>query len=150
MSVDAAQLPEASTDGERKTLECICPQCGLPGDAICPHCRAEYSPDSPVDEYHFKVSTPEEMLSRFSGLARFITGKRNAKFWWACFLVAAGDAAAQGVSMKDLASKWRTTRANVSKVCVEICGRLGMQPSQYMRGESARESYRKSNWRNGG
>lgn len=146
-ATDPAELPEASCEHRHETLECVCLNCGKPGDAICPHCHTEYSPESAVEDSGIKPSSPQEMLAKFAALARMITAKRNSKFWWACFLVATGDAAADGLSMKDIGEQWNVGAACISKTCIEICGRLGIEPSRYMRDESARDSYRKSNIR---
>lgn len=140
--------PEPSCTDEHKTLEAVCLQCGRHGDAVCPHCGCEYGPDAPVEDYGFKPSTPQEMMGKFAELARMITAKRNAKFWWACFLMTTGDAAAGGVSMDELGKRYGVGKACVSQTCIAICASLGIPPSQYMKKEESRESYRRSNRRN--
>lgn len=147
-SIDPAELPEASCLHEHTTVEAICPHCGLPGDAVCPHCQGEYESDCLCHEYGFKPSSPGELAQRFARLARIITSKRNARFWWACLLVATGDAAAGGISMAELGKKFCVTRACVSKTCVAICGVLGLPPSRYMMREEARTVHRNNNRRN--
>lgn len=138
---------EPSCRDEHKTLECVCQRCSHNVDAICPQCRSELGPDSPVEDHGYRPATPQQLLAKFAELARFIQSKRNSKFWWGCFLIATGDAAADGVSMQDFGREWSVTRACVSKTCVEICVRLGIPPSRYMRSEEAREKYQESNRR---
>lgn len=145
---DPAKLPQASCTHEHETLEAHCHNCGKAGDAICPHCRTEYRPDSTIEAGSHRQIAGGDVLAKCAALARFIQGKRNSKFWWGCFLIATGDAEADGVSMEDYGAAWSVGRACVSKTCVEICVRLGIPPSRYMRTEEARESYRKSNRRN--
>jgi hypothetical protein len=145
---DPAELPEASCAHAHTPVEAICPRCHLPGDAICPHCKAEYTPDSFVEDNEVRVSSPQEIAQRFAKLARLITSKRNSKFWWACLLVATGDAAAGGISMAELGKQFSVTRACVSKTCVAICKELGLPPSRYMMSEAARVVHRCNNRRN--
>lgn len=144
---DPAELPQASIEDSRQTIEAVCTHCGKSGDAVCPHCQAMLARESLMQEPHNVRGSSAEMLTRFALLARTITGKRNSKFWWCCFLVATGDAGAAGLSMTDLGRRWSVSKAYVSKTCIEICGILGLPPSQYMRTEHARESSRLSNRR---
>ena len=144
---DPADLPQSSCEDNHQTIEAVCRRCGKPGDAVCPHCDAQYDRGALLDEPHNLHASPAEMLTRFARLARLITSKRNGKFWWCCYLVATGDASAAGVSMTEIGNQWSVSRAYVSKTCVQICVILGIPPSQYMRTEHARESARLSNRR---
>ena len=144
----AAIETTAAPEGERRTVEAVCCNCGLPGDAVCPHCRHEYTADSLVPPDGKISATPEQLIARFAALARHIGEQRNARFWWACFLIATGQADADGVSMADLGRKWGVGRAAVSKICVEICARMGLPPSRSMRSEGSKKSFQLSNRRN--
>lgn len=138
---------EATCEDQHKTLECVCMSCGKPGDAICPHCHSELGPDSPVEDYGFRPSTPQQLLAKFAEWARELTSSRNAKFQLACFLVAAGDVNLDGISMTDIAKEWNVNKATVSKQCVAICARLGIPPSRWMKDIEAKQSYRNRNVR---
>ncbi len=140
---DPSELPQASVTHEHKPLEAICQRCNKPGDAICPHCHHEYTDESLAEDPSLKLKT----LQRFADLARHIQARRNAKFWWVCFLVATGDADADGRSMTQIAAEWGVGKATVSKICVSICARLGIPPSRAMLSSEARNSYKKSNRR---
>lgn len=145
--MSAHAFPELSIRHEHETIEAVCPRCGKAGDAICPHCQHEYEGDCLIEDHGFRPSAPQQLLARMAALARYIASRRNAKFWWSCFLVATGDAYADGVSMQELGARFRVGKACVSKTCVEICVRLGIPPSRYMRSEAARAVFRKSNIR---
>lgn len=144
---DAADLPQAATMGRKETVEAVCTNCGKSGDASCPHCGSQYGPANLVEDYGFRPATTQEMLPRLARLARLIASKRNSKFIWTCYLIASGDAYADGVSMEEVAKRWKVTRACVSKHCVMICTILGMPPSRYMRSKAARKSYKLTNAR---
>ena len=140
--------PEASCRHEHKTLEAVCPSCGKNGDAFCPHCHAEYHPDSLVEDYGFRPSTAQELLKKMGDFASWVMTKRNTKFWWECYLIATGSAAADGRSMTGVAKEWGVSKATVSKHCVMICARLGVIPSRAMLSEEARNKYKLTNRRN--
>lgn len=145
---DPANLPEASCTHAHVTVEAVCPKCSRHGDAICPHCHAEYQPDCLVEDYGFRPSTTQELLKKMADLANWIQSKRNAKFWWCCFLIATGNTHADGRSMTDVAKEWGVGKATVSKHCVMICARLGIMPSRAMLPEPARNRYKLNNRRN--
>lgn len=146
---DPADSPEASCLDTYVPLEALCPKCGQPGEAVCPHCAAGYQTKHCLcDHCQFRASTPQVVAQRFARLARLISSKRNAKFWWACLMVATGDAAAGGVSMADLGKRFSVTRAYVSKTCVLICALLNLPPSRYMMSEAGRTVHRTNNRRN--
>jgi len=87
------------------------------------------------------------LMERFRGLMLDAMAKRNTKYWLGCILIATGDAAAEGVSLREYARTWGLTTAAVSKHCVSICVQLGIKPSRGMLSEEAREQYRKHNVR---
>lgn len=73
--------------------------------------------------------------------------KRNTKYYLGCILIATGDPASEGISLKEYGKQWGVTRAAVSKHCVFICAYLGISPSPSMLSEECREEYRKHNVR---
>lgn len=133
-------------DGSHKTVEAVCPRCNKNGDAVCPHCGSEYEQDCLVDDYGFRVSNPQELLSKVSDLARYIADRKNAKLWWQCFVVVTGQA--DGTSMTSIAKHWGIGKANVSRICVEICAKLGLPPSRAMRDDASKINFRLANRRN--
>jgi hypothetical protein len=80
-------------------------------------------------------------------LLTLVQSSRNSKFTIGCYLIATGDAYADGVTMAEFGKKWGVTRAAVSKHCRQICEYLGIPPSQYMRKEATAAGYRESNRR---
>jgi hypothetical protein len=64
-----------------------------------------------------------------------------------CYLIATGDAYADGVSMTEVAVTWGVTKAAVSKHCRLICAYLSIAPSQYMRKEATAAKFKTSNRR---
>ncbi len=144
---DSSAITEAVHD-EHKTLEAHCLGCGKNGDAVCPHCGSEYGPDSPIEEYRFKISTNAEFLKKFADFAGYVKAARNGRFWLECFTVASGDASADGESMEEIAKRWSVTKACVSKTCIAVCARLGIPPSRAMRDEASRDLYKQHNRRN--
>lgn len=133
-------LPEPSCIHEHKPVEAVCPRCGLAGDAICPHCRAEYECGCVVES--------EGLREKFANFTIEAIRKRNTKFWLCCYLIATGHMAAGGVSMVELGRHFGVTKACVSKTCVAICRMIGQPPSRYMRRECTRQTYRARNRRN--
>lgn len=144
---DPSELPEASATDKPvdHMLEAFCPKCAVVVDACCPKCHSHLEPAG--------VSTDgaaQSKLSRTEYYRRFILllqGARNTKFLLGCYLIATGDAFADGVSMESYAKTWSVKRATVSKQCVYICNYLGIPPSRYMRRAETKESYRQSNTR---
>ena len=142
---DPAELPEAASLDRPADhmLEAYCPSCANVVDACCPRCKTHVEP-SGCDDHHGSVLSNAELYRRFVLL---IQSARNAKFTFGCFLIATGDAYADGVSMEDYARTWGVGKATVSKQCVYICAYLGIPPSRYMRAAEAKQSYQASNVR---
>jgi hypothetical protein len=120
----------------------ICHQCGRGGDLICPHCKSTDTEAEGLNQID-----KSGLVERYRRLLMDAMSKKNTKYYIGCILIATGDPAAEGVSMADYAKAWGVTRAAVSQHCVAICTFLGMPPSEYMRSEAARDSYRKHNVR---
>lgn len=120
----------------------VCHQCGRGGDLACPHCN---STDTEAEGLH--QVDKAGLVEKYRRLLMDAMEKRNTKYYIGCILIATGDPAAEGVSLVEYAKEWGVTRAAVSKHCVAICTYLGIPPSDYMRSEQARESYRKHNKR---
>ena len=145
---DPAELPQASAvdDPSEHFLEALCPKCTHVVDAVCPHCRSHVEPagTTTVD------GAAQSGLSRGEFYRRFVTliqAARNSKFTLCCYLIATGDAYADGVSMTELARTWSVKKATVSKQCNFICAYLKIPPSRYMRREDTKENFRRSNRR---
>lgn len=144
---DPAELPEASTtdDPAEHFLEAWCPQCEHVVDAICPKCKTHVEPSGACTD-----GPSGSSLSRvefYRRLLCLIQNARNSKFTIGCYLIATGDAFADGVSMTEYAKKWGVRKATVSKSCRQICAYLGIPPSQYMRKEETAAKFRTSNRR---
>jgi hypothetical protein len=147
-SQDPAESNDASmTDHpEGHCLEAYCPRCKDVVDAVCPKCKTNVEPAGATTVDGAGLSH----LSRGDFYRRLLTllqGQRNSKFTIACYLIATGDAYADGVTMAGVGKAWGVTRAAVSKHCRHICGYLGIPPSQYMRKEETAAGYRQSNRR---
>jgi hypothetical protein len=145
---DPAESNEASVidHPEAHCLEAYCPRCRDVVDAQCPKCKSHVEPAGATTVDGAGLSN----LSRADFYRRFVTliqGTRNSKFTLVCYLIATGDAYADGVTMAEAGKAWGVTRAAVSKHCREICNYLGIPPSQYMRKEETAATYRRSNRR---
>lgn len=140
-------MHEPAITHELKRLEAVCPRCHQPGDAICPHCKAEYEDGSLLDVDWNIPENRRALLGLEYFMEKFLKA-RNKRLWSACFLISTGHARAGGKSMVELAKDLGVTKACVSKTCVAISKMLS-RPSRYMRQEAAREVYRKTNRRNG-
>jgi hypothetical protein len=66
----------------------------------------------------------------------------NPRLYIDCLNFAFGLCLRQGMSQTSIAEEHGVTRANVSKVTVQICEQYGVPPSRGMKPVSARESYR--------
>jgi hypothetical protein len=66
----------------------------------------------------------------------------NPRLYIDCLNFAFGLCLRQGMSQTSIADEHGVTRANVSKVTVQICQMYGVPPSRGMKPESAREVYR--------
>jgi len=144
---DPAELPEASSNDKPADhmLEAYCPKCLHVVDACCPDCGTHLEPaGATVDGASTSTLTRGEYYRRFIVL---IHNARNSKFMLGCYLIATGDAFADGVSMEEYARQWGVTRATVSKQCVFICAYLKLPPSRYMRAADTKDNYRNSNTR---
>lgn len=127
-------------------LEAYCRGCHNVVDAVCPKCKGNVEPagHTTVDGPGLSSLPHPEFYRRFVTL---IQATRNSKFMLCCYLIATGDAYADGVSMAEVAKAWGVGRAAVSKQCRDICAHLGIQPSTYMRKEEAAARSRISNRR---
>jgi hypothetical protein len=126
-----------------RIVEGYCHNCGTTYDLTCPICGCGHLDiDASGGD---QMST--EQAQKFRLLLLRAHDYRNSKFFLACVLIATGDPAAQGQSITALARAWHTTKQNVSKLCGEICEFLETKPSQYMKSQEAKQSYRDSNWR---
>jgi hypothetical protein len=145
---DAAESSRASTCDHPAdhVLEALCPDCGHPVDAVCPTCggNVEASGCTSVDGAALSSLTPAEFYRRFVML---ISGARNAKFLLGCYLIATGDAGAEGISMTEFGEHWGVGKAAVSKQCGLICEFLGIEPGRGMRKEATRRKLALSNRR---
>ncbi len=150
---DAADLPQASMVDHPADhlMETYCPKCDHAVEAVCPKCQGHVEPgwSGPAgylakDNAASSRLTPGDFYRRF---ATMLQNQRNSKFTLGCYLIATGDAYADGVSMTEFGERWGVTKAAVSKHCRLICAFLGIQPSQYMRREATAAKFRGSNRR---
>lgn len=144
---DAADLPQASAHDHpaEHCLEAFCPRCQHAVDAACPKCKSHLEPAGATSA---QGATSE--LSRHEFYRRFVAlvqNSRNAKFTLGCYLIATGDAYADGVGISEFGKAWGVGKATVSKHCRMICDLLGIPPSSYMRKEETRAKFRQSNRR---
>lgn len=141
---DPADLPQASAHDHPidHALEALCPHCQHPVDAVCPDCGAMVEMSG--SGANGAPLTQAEFYRRF---VLMLQSSRNAKFTLCCYLIATGDAFADGVSMTEVGRKWGVTKATVSKYCRFITGYLGIEPSRYMRKEELAQKFRLSNRR---
>ncbi len=135
---DPAELPQASfvDSPENHFLEGICPQCRHEVDAVCPECNS-----------HIEPSGDKDLTERYRRLMLLLLDSRNAKFMLGCYLLATGDAFADGFTMTEFAKRWSVGKAVVSKHCRIICERLEIEPSRYMRTEETASKFRLANRR---
>ena len=158
---DIADLPVASAcdDPVDHFLTAWCPRCQHPVDAVCPTCNHTVEASGAVGESRNLESRKQKgeptgavqsCLSRSEFYRRFLQllqTARNSKFTLGCYLIATGDAFAEGVSMAEFAKQWGVRRATVSKQCHLICAALGLPPSRYMRDEATCDKFRLTNRR---
>lgn len=149
---DPADLPRASMECHPadQCLEAWCDRCGRAVDAVCPGCKGNVSAAgaigtaTTVDGVTKSSLTPAEFYRR---LVNLLQSSRNTRFTLVCYLIATGDAYADGVTLDEAGKQWGVTRACVSKHCVFICEYLALEPSRYMMDAEHREKFRKSNRR---
>lgn len=91
--------------------------------------------------------TLPEIMQRFRRVILQIYESNNSKKSAACFLIATGDPAADGIAMATQAKRFGVSKAAVSKSCVEWCEFLSIRPSRYMRSAESGQSFQKSNHR---
>jgi hypothetical protein len=147
---DPSQLPQASMMDHpaEHCLEANCPRCRRTVDAVCPKCRSNVEA-SGADRGEERIHG-QSVLARAEFYRRFVLllqESRNCKFTLGCFLIATGDAGADGMSMQNFAKTWGVGRATVSKHCRRICKRLGIAPSAYMMKEERARAFKLSNRR---
>jgi hypothetical protein len=147
VGTDVADLPIASVEDDPVDhfLVAWCPNCDTAVDAVCPRCRTHVEASGATTD-----GTAASHLTRSEYYRRFLQllqTARNTKFTLWCYLVATGDAYADGVTMKELARKWGVGTATVSKRCHLICALFGLRPSRYMRDEMTCAKFRLSNRR---
>ena len=87
------------------------------------------------------------LVERFTRAVASIYDAHNSKKSALCFLIATGDLAAQGRKVKSAAQEFGVSKQDISKTCVEWCEFMGIPPSDYMRNEASKESFRQSNTR---
>ena len=132
LNCDAADLPQASVadDPSEHFLNAWCPRCRQVIDATCPECHGLVeAAGASTDGAAARCLTRAEYYRRFLQL---LQTSRNAKFTLGCYLIATGDAFADGVSMQDYARHWGVKRATVLKHCALICSALRLRPSCHM------------------
>lgn len=139
---DPAELPEASAMDapEDHCLEAYCPRCNHAVDAVCPNCRGNVDPSGAIE---MKLPAGEFIRRVFT----MVMDSRNKSFTICCYLIATGDAYADGKTMTEMAKEFGVTRAAVSKHCRAICAYLHIAPSRYMMKEETAAKYRLSNVR---
>ena len=126
-------------------LTAWCPGCGHVVDAACPDCGRNLEPSgATADGAAGSSYSRPEFYRRF---VIMIQNARNSKFTLGCYLIATGDAFAEGVSMEEFAHRWGVKKQTVSKACRFICHHLGIPPSRYMRGEETAAKFRLANRR---
>lgn len=144
---DVADLPIASVEDDPSDhfLTAWCPKCRLVVDAMCARCSTYVeAAGASTDGAAASLLTRSEYYRRFLQL---LQTARNTKFTLGCYLIATGDAFADGVTMKEFARAWGVRTATVSKQCHIICAMLGLPPSRYMRDEKTCAKFRLSNRR---
>jgi hypothetical protein len=146
-SADIADLPIASAcdDPVDHFLTGWCPACNHAVDAACPECGHHVeSAGATTDGGAASAYERPEFYRRFVTL---LQSARNSKYMLGCYLIATGDAYAEGVSMEEFARQWSVGKAAVSKTCRVICRQLGLPPSRYMRTEETAAKFRMANRR---
>lgn len=143
---DPAELPEAShcDHPADHQLEAFCPNCAHVVDAVCPKCKTHVEASGACDASSLSTLSQAEFYRRLVGM---LQAARNSKFMCGCYLIATGDAYADGQTMTDFARKWGVEKATVSKQCRKICAWLGIPPSRYMRREEVSAKSRIANRR---
>lgn len=125
-------------------MEGFCPKCNRAVDASCPKCKTHVEPAGPAEGDATSQLSRHEFYRRFVAM---IQNSRNAKFTLGCYLIATGDAYADGVGISEFGKAWGVGKATVSKHCRMICAQLRIPPSSYMRKEETRAKFRQSNRR---
>jgi len=144
---DPAELPEASLNDHPadRLVEAFCPRCNASVNATCPECSGHVEAVG-SDPGAAGVSSYTR-LEFYRRLILLVQNSRNSKFTLGCYLIATGDAFADGISMTEYARTWSVKKATVSKHCRLICRYLGIPPSQYMRREETARKFRLANRR---
>jgi hypothetical protein len=88
-----------------------------------------------------------ELTGKFRRVVMHIESDSNSKKSALCFLIATGDPGAEGVKIASAAKKFGVSKQDISKCCVDWCKLLSIEPSSYMRSQTSKESFRKSNTR---
>ncbi len=126
-------IPASTTDEPADhMLEAWCPCCQNAVNAECPRCHSNV--ESRIDSDPMGLMMTAEAVRK---MMSWLKEQKNSKFAIHCFMIAYGSADLDGVSMTDVAKQFSTTRANVSKICREICNELHIPPSRAMRREEA-------------
>ena len=106
----------------------------------------EPSTDFPYHEIDGNPEVPESILAKFRRAILFAHDARNSKKSLACMLIAIGDPSAAGVSMRDVARRFKVSKQDISLECRNWCVLLNIQPSSYMRAAD-RSNFKRNNTR---
>lgn len=112
--------------------------------------EGDYAP-SPIDDLEpillsehdeaYKLAA-RHFLKVMQSLMGLMKDERSVLWWQIQF--ALGTPFCMGQSMNTVAQSLGVTRAAISKGAVDICNRLGLPPSYYMKSEDAREAARET------
>jgi hypothetical protein len=130
-------------DPSQHSTACTCRRCGREWDATCPGCGSiDVATEGPAT-----AAQRPSYWERYRLLLLEAHDYRNSKFYLAVLFMATGDPAAAGKTMEELAATWGVGKAAVSKLAVQQCKFLGIDPSPYMKAKETKQSYRESNHR---
>ncbi len=127
-------------DPSNQTVEGLCQGCGKVSDLKCSCCGSTSVLASEGEQKAKDVTKLRQVIL-------MAQSAKNSKYFLGCFLIAIGDPAAMGERMREFAAHWHVSRQAVSKTSNLIRIYLGLPPSQYMKSEESRQSFRKSNRR---
>ncbi len=128
-------------DPSNQTVEGLCQGCGKVSDLKCSCCGST----SVLSDQDGK--NRENYAAKMRQLLLTAQAAKNSKYAFGCILIALGDPAAGGERMREFAAHWHVSRQAVSKTANAMRIYLGLPPSQYMKSEESRKSFRSSNRR---